>query len=249
LIVVMKLAFVLTLSLGTMAWAADDPVNSLPDSYKLQFENEWVKVVRVTYAPHAKLPAHAHTTWAAAYVYLNDSGPVIFKHVDKDYHAITRPATKARSFRLYRAVEEQHEVENTSDLASEFLRVEFKTEPRDTHTLRGRFYSEPDAAGERAEHLQFDNAQLRVTRLMLAPLRHVRVTTTVLEPALLIAVTPAELAIVSGSREVAPPVLALGQARWIDVNTTANIENRGPEPIEILRFDLKTAPVQTTRNQ
>src|SRR5947208_15484784 len=83
---------------------AQDPFKVAPQAYKLQFENEWVKVTRVHYAPHEKIPAHEHTLTAAAYVYLNDGGPVVFNHVDKDYGAITRPATKAGSFRLYRAV-------------------------------------------------------------------------------------------------------------------------------------------------
>ena len=37
---------------------AQDPLKTLPNAYKLQFENEWVKVVRVHYEPHEKLPAH-----------------------------------------------------------------------------------------------------------------------------------------------------------------------------------------------
>src|SRR6267142_2803381 len=50
-----------------------DPVKVLPQAYKLQFENDWVKVTRVHYAPHEKLPPHQHTQSASAYVYLNDS--------------------------------------------------------------------------------------------------------------------------------------------------------------------------------
>ena len=72
---------------------------------------------------------------ASAYVYLNDSGPVLFKHVGKDSFSITRPATKTGSFRLFRAVQEIHEVENKSELPSDFLRVEFKTEPKDENEL------------------------------------------------------------------------------------------------------------------
>ena len=61
---------------------AQDPLKTLPKAYKLQFENDWVKVVRVHYEPREKLPAHEHTETASAYVYLNDSGPVVFKHLD-----------------------------------------------------------------------------------------------------------------------------------------------------------------------
>lgn len=231
----MKLALLLALSLGALGQAVNDPVVTLPDSYTLQFENDWVKVVKVSYAPYAKLPAHAHTTWTAAYVYLNDAGPVIFSHTDQDYHAITRPATTAKSFRLNRAMREQHEVENTTGTPSEFLRVEFKTEPRDQETMRGRFYSEPDPTGTRSERLQFDNAQLRVTRIVLNPSQRVQVSASV-APALLIAVTPA------------PSMqLGLGQERWLDVNQSADFVNGGADTIELLRFDMKTSPVELTR--
>src|SRR5215813_10159014 len=106
-----------------------DPLKVAPQAYKLEFENDWVRVMRVHYGPKEKIPEHYHTERAAAYVYLNDSGPVIFKHRDLPYGAITRPATKARSFRLFKSVKEVHAVENTSDLPSDFLRIEFKTQP------------------------------------------------------------------------------------------------------------------------
>ncbi|MCI0693102.1 hypothetical protein L0337_13980, partial [candidate division KSB1 bacterium] len=58
---------------------AQDPLLVAPQNYRLQLENDWVKIVRVRYGPREKVPAHDHTQTAAAYVYLNDSGPVIFK--------------------------------------------------------------------------------------------------------------------------------------------------------------------------
>lgn len=232
----MTLALVLALLIATQPAPSNDPVMTLPDSYKLQFENEWVKVVKVTYGPYVKLPAHSHTTWAAAYVYLNDADPVVFRHTDQEYHAITRPATKAKSFRVNRAIQELHEVENTSARASEFLRVEFKTEQREPDTMRGRFYSEPDPTGTRIERPQFDNAQLRVTRIVLSPSQRVHVAASSAEPALFIAVTPAPAA-----------GFALGQERWIDGGQSLELDNSGSETLEILRFDLKTRPVELTR--
>ena len=98
------------IALAALVWAraasAQDPLVLLPKAYKLVLENDWVKVVRVHYAPHEKLPMHDHTEQAAAYVYLNDCGPVTFKH---DWGELTRPATKAGSFRVYHAVQEIHE--------------------------------------------------------------------------------------------------------------------------------------------
>jgi hypothetical protein len=207
-----------------------DPVEILPDSYALQFENEWVKVVRVRYAPNAKLPAHAHTALPSAYVYLNDSGPVLFRHIGASYGAATRPATKARSFRVFRGIEEIHEVENLSDLPSEFLRVEFKTDPKDVRTLKGRFFSEPGPAGQNLDRVQFENEQIRITRLTIAPTHSLDVGTNAGEPALIIA-----LAETTSERR--------GAERWLEADQTTTLKNPSAEPTEFLRFDFKTRPV------
>ena len=44
----------------TLPVFAQDPLKVAPQAYKLQFENEWVKVVRVHYAAHEKVVAHRH---------------------------------------------------------------------------------------------------------------------------------------------------------------------------------------------
>lgn len=204
---------------------AQDAVTTVPGSYTRQFENDWVRIVRVHYAPHATLPAHSHPARACAYVYLNDSGPVLFKHAGDDARVVTRPPTKAGAFRLFRGVEEIHEVENTSALPSDFLRVEFKTDPKAPLTLRGKFFRETPPPGESLEKVQFENVQVRVTRLVIAAGRQIDVRTTAREPSLLIALTS-------------------GQERWIDPNATERISNAGTEPLEFLRFDFKTAPLR-----
>jgi hypothetical protein len=221
-----------------------DPVKQLPDSYRLQFENEWVRIVRVTYGPFAKLPAHDHPTFATAYVYLNDAGPVIFRHMDRNGFAVTRPATRAGSFRLLYATRESHEVENTTATPSEFLRVEFKTEPKDARTLRGRFRREDAAAGEHLERVQFENDQVRITRGVCVPGRTVTIEATA-DPALLIALTPARFEAARGSEASSTDaVLAIGQERWIAAGGREALTNRGTSPAELLRFDFKTRPLE-----
>ena len=224
----MNFVLALVLGLGSVLPASDEPTALLSAAYKPQFENEWVRVVHVTYAPHVKLPVHAHPRMAAAYVYLNDAGPVVFRHAGREYGEITRPPTKAGAFRLHRAVTEEHAVENLSDTASEFLRVEFKTDPQEQLTLRGRFYSEPNTAG-RIEHLQFENAQLRITRLVLEPSQSTSIVTTDTVPALVIALTD-------------------GHEQWVPAHSTQEVSNPSDKTIELLRFDFKTAPVRYPTN-
>jgi hypothetical protein len=207
---------------------AVDAVKNLPEAYSLQFENEWVRVVRVHYAPNVKLPAHTHTKHGTAYVYLNDSGPVIFRH-GTDGGDVTRPPTKAGAFRLFRAVEEFHEVINTTDVPSDFLRVEFKTEPREATMLRGRFARIAAAPGEYPRQVQFENAQVRITRIMIGPGQQADVSTGA-EPALVVALMPTA-------------AMKLGDVRWISARTPLSLDHAATAAGEILRFDLKTQPV------
>jgi len=238
----------ITILLGLIAGPAlaQDPVKAAPQAYKLDFENDWVKVLRVRYAAKEKLPEHDHPLTAAAFVYLNDSGPVIFKHVGLSYGAITRPAVKARSFRLWYAVKETHEVENPGDTPSDFVRIEFKTEPANAKSLRGKFQPEEYPADDNFQKVQFENEQIRATRLVVAPRKKLAVSTGANEPALLVALTPANLKFTKGKNK--PSKLQLdtgktGQTEWIEQGAVVEFENTGDTPAELLRFDLKTKPL------
>lgn len=231
----MKRVFVLPaiLTVLSLTGFGQDPTKVAPDAYKLEFENEWVKVTRVHYAPHAKIPAHDHTETGAAYIYLNDSGKVIFKHINLSYGAITRPETKAGSVRLYKAVKEVHEVENPNDTPSDFLRVEFKTGVDANTPLRGKFYRETYAAGEDFQKVQFENEQIRVTRLACAKACEVSAAA---EPALVVALSPARLK--SGKAGQLEP----GKTKWVAAGKKEAVENVGQGHAELLRFDLKSKP-------
>jgi hypothetical protein len=236
----------LAVSVACLASAAppQDPLVALPKAYKLVFENEWVKVVRVHYEPHETLPTHDHTESAAAYVYLNDGGPVIFKH---GYGAVTRPATREGSFRVYKAVKETHEVENASALPSDFLRVEFKTEPLESNRLNGRYHREAVPAGESFEKTQFENAQIRATRYVVASGKSFELK-SLAEPALFVALTAGAFrATLAPGTPPADITMAPGAVRWIPLGTQATVENAGAAAAELLRFDLKTTPPKPTR--
>lgn len=235
------LLFLLGACAGTAL--AQDPLKIAPDAYKLVFENEYVKVVRVHYAPHSKIPEHDHTDFAAAYVYLNDAGPVVFKHVGLSYGAVTRPAVKAGSFRLYRAVKETHEVENPGDTPSNFLRVEFKTEPaKEANTLRGRYFREEYPAGENFQKVQFENEQVRITRLICATGKRCELTASPTEPSLLLLLSAAQFK--DKGKQLK---FESGQTRWL--TEKQELENSGNAPVELLRFDFKTRPQKNAASE
>ena len=106
-----------------------DLLKILPKNYRSIFENEFVRVVRVTYAPHEKLPVHNHSEHPTVYVYLTDSGPVRFSHMEQPAFTLIRPTEKAGTFRVSPGRLEKHEVENLGAIPTEFLRVELKQIP------------------------------------------------------------------------------------------------------------------------
>jgi hypothetical protein len=222
--VLRKAALLLGFSLAAFG---QDPTKVAPESYKLQLQNDWIKVLRVSYAPNSKVPVHDHSKGPAAYVYLVDSGPVRFIHAGWEAEPVlTRRATKAGSFRLSptRFENETHAVENISNTRSDFLRIEILTEHPDRQSLNGRF---GPYTGDRASGLtkkEFENSQLRATRLISKPDAPLSVTANANEPALLV--------VLSG--------LTVGDTVWLTPNESKNFI--ASSQIELLRFDFKTKP-------
>jgi len=223
--------------------SAQDPLKVAPQAYKLEFENEWVMVTRVHYGPYEKIPEHDHTERSSAYVYLNDGGPIIFKHINLPYADITRKETKAGSFRLYKGLKEVHAVENPTGIPSDFLRVEFKTEPVNDQSLRGKFYRESYPQGENFHKVQFENEQIRITRLVIAPRASLEVSANATEPALFVALTPSRFKARGQKNKTARISLEQGRTHWLSVNQRQQLENIGGGAAELLRFEFKTKPV------
>jgi hypothetical protein len=168
--------------------SAQDPTKTLPDAYKVQFENDHARVVRVHYDAGAKLPEHTHPAGTTVYVYLNDSEGVVFAHSGRTNRAVTRPAVKAGAVRIASGPDETHTAENPASTPSDFLRIVVKTAstvPRSVRRL-----SPTDT--------EFVNKQIRITRLTVAAGNPMTLQAQP-EPSLLITVPS-------------------GETKWIDAN-------------------------------
>jgi len=157
-----------------MLGVVQDPTTTLPDAYKVEFENDYVRVVRVHYDAGVKLAEHTHPAGTTVYVYLNDSEGVTFSHSGNNTRTVTRPAVKAGAIRISSGPEEHHTAENTSSAPSDFLRLWLKTGSPQSRNVRRM----PPGENE------FSNAQLRVTRITLE--QHDTQTIAAKEPALMI---------------------------------------------------------------
>ena len=205
------------------AKAGQDPLTTLPDSYQLEFENDYVKVVRVHYDAGAKLPDHTHPGGTTVYVYLNDSDGVVFRHSTGSGRAVTRPPVKAGAIRVSTGPEEHHAAENTSSVATDFLRIYLKTEDG------GRAMRRIPPT-----EMEFTNKQLRITRTNLKSGEKI-LTEAKENPVLRIPVSP-------GMKEW--KVLPSSGALWIEPGKTELYATSG-EPnlsIQIVRIEFLTKP-------
>jgi hypothetical protein len=214
------LGAVVALSVAATA-AAQDPLTTLPGSYKVQFENAHVKVVRVHYDAGAKLPDHTHPAGTTVYVYLNDSDGVTFRHSGNNTRAVKRPPVKAGYVRIAAGPEEHHTAENAAATPSDFLRIWFKTDGGPAY-LRQRLTRGTYKAGENVVDAQYANKQMRVTRLIV--MQHEEIVFTAKEPALLIEVPS-------------------GRERWIETGEAVRLENHEAPEAEFLRLDFLTRPM------
>lgn len=144
---------------GVAATASAQSPVAAADAYKVAFENDHVRIERAHYPAGSKVASHAHPPSNTLYVYLNDSEGVIFRHTSGASHTVTRQPVKTGAIRISGGGNEQHEVENTSKTASDFLRVILKTQPGARRS--GGRLSPTDPS--------FANDQIRISRIKIAP--------------------------------------------------------------------------------
>jgi hypothetical protein len=151
---------------AVQAIAQDPPINptmnpmvAAAKNYRLEFENDSVKVIHAAYGSREKVPVHQHPTFPTVYVYLTDSGPMRFTHITPSYTVERRPVS-AGGVRFNRNAHiETHVVENLSDMPNEYLRIELKTVPDSPH---------PDARLSPDDQQGFEDAQVRISRHVCA---------------------------------------------------------------------------------
>ena len=203
--------------------SAQDPTQSLPDTYTVQFENDYVKVIRVHYDAGAKLPEHTHPAGTTAYVYLNDSEGVVFQHHGNHDRAVTRPAVKAGAMRISAGQEEHHNAENPASTPSDFLRIVFKTNNAGASHTRQRLAP---------TDVEFANKQMRITRLRVKPGQNLQIETKG-SPALRIALREGV------TQWTTPPP---DFVRWLDKGTTEEFAVTGDFPVDIIKIEFLTKP-------
>jgi predicted metal-dependent enzyme (double-stranded beta helix superfamily) len=217
---------------------AQDPLTTLPDNYKLVFDNPALAIIHVHYEPHEQVPVHDHSKFATVYVYLSDSGPVRFSHVEEHPFQNTRAPLKLGAYRVSPGRIERHSVENQGDISTDFLRVEMKQVP--VRHFSQEFRS-PGAANpsQNSDAVEFSNADLATERIICVtgscPVKASE------SPSVLIAFSGAQ--VIGSSTKRADATLKLGSIRWVPAGESFSIKPDPGATAHLLRILLPSSKV------
>jgi quercetin dioxygenase-like cupin family protein len=107
--------------LAAAAARADDPVKVDPKHYKVEFENDVVRILRIRYGPGEKSVMHSHPDGVV--IYLTDA------ETKMTFPDGTTVANSGKAGTVQAAPGGPHLPQNTGTKAMELLLVEFKTKP------------------------------------------------------------------------------------------------------------------------
>ena len=141
----------------------------------VEFENSYVRIVRVHYLPHERTRAHDHPATPTVYVYTTDGGRLKIMH-DETEKPVIRPVVKAGAVRFNHGAAEHHQVEELDGVASEYLRLELKIEPIDL--------PEEDVRRAPTDRAPYESGMLRILRVTCAAHSACPATANVAAPAL-----------------------------------------------------------------
>ena len=114
---------------GVCPWPGDlDGVKAAPETHKVIFENEHVRVLQVTIPPHSKEPVHTHCLPSTLYV--QQIGDIIVRDPDGkltfDSRQMKESEKQKPPFVLWNAGEGPHSTENPADVPIRIIQIENK---------------------------------------------------------------------------------------------------------------------------
>lgn len=223
---------------STCLAAVQDAVVAFPKNYSLVLDNDVVSVIHAHYGPHEAVGVHEHSKFPTLYVYLNNSGPVHFKHDENPPFEITRPPATKGSFRVSPGRIERHTVENLSDKPSDFLRVELKQVPLGgkLQLFRGKA---PDTLAQNSDAVEFSSQWFDVQRMICQPGSPCQLRNAA-SPSLIVALSPLKI-ITSGSAQH-DEFAKDGDIQWIQNGSQAiSVVAISDAPVHLLRVIFKPA--------
>lgn len=212
-----------------------DPLVADPQHYKLEIENQWVRVIREQMAPRETMPMHQHPPPGAVIVFLTGR-----------HNRLTAPDGAAQELRnqagdLMWSAASTHRSENLDATAFEAVQIEPRrpngvkltpapAEPMDAPLVDPQHY-----------HVEIDNEYVRVIRVTIGPHEKLRLHKHPDTKAVLVHLTDQNMRLTLADGTTRESKYPAKQVRWVESAGAHQDENRSDTPLQFIRVELKLA--------
>ncbi|MBV9506385.1 MAG: hypothetical protein JO323_15410 [Acidobacteriia bacterium] len=227
--------FSFVLIAATLAAAQSlDPLVADPQHYKLEFENQWVKVVRETMGPHEKMPMHEHTAPGALIILMTDRN----NRLTSKSGASETPRNHAGEIQW--AGPSVHKSENLNDAPFEAIRIEPKQLPPGVSPKP--LPPEKDDAtilDPETYHVEFENEYVRAIRVNIPPNEKGKMHKHPATRAVVVYLTDQNMRQTLADGKTRENHYKAGQVRWVGPDVAHQDQNLSGMPSKLIRVELK----------
>lgn len=227
-----RIGFVIaTALLAGLPGAAQDPVKVSPEQYKVEMENEQVRVLRIKRPAHAKIPMHEHP--AAVAVFLTDLHARVVGADGKVQEVVQKAGGTAFQPPV------RHAEENISDKPFEAILVELKSRP--SAAKAPPVALDPVKLDPKYHTVDFENERVRVLRTVMEP--HVKSPLHEHPPYVVVYLTDLHTTMTLADGTVRDNPRKAGEVAWRDAMKHST-EQMGDRRAEEIQIELKSAPAR-----
>jgi quercetin dioxygenase-like cupin family protein len=225
----MKKALLVLALLGLVARTAfaQDPAKVAPNACKILLDNEYVRVLQWTEAPHQKIPLHEHPALVS-----------ISLSASKTRFTLPDGKTKeadANAGQVTWSDPEKHSSENLGDKTEQVIQVELKKKPTAAMTTTA---AAEDAVTVDPKHykVEFQNDRVRVLRIQYGPNEKSVMHAHPANVAVFLTAGQSKFTFPDG--KTTPADFKAGQVMWSD-NERHLPQNTGGKPFELILVELR----------
>lgn len=232
----MQLICLAVVALASVRAQSLDPLVADPQHYHLEFENQWVRVIREQMGPHEKMPMHQHPLPGSVIVFLTDR-----------HNRLTSQDGKSQELRdhfgdLMWSPASTHRSENLGDAPFEAVQIEprrpagvapappFSVEKLDATVVDPQHY-----------HVELENEYVRVIRVGIGPHEKLLLHQHPDTGAVLVHLTDQDMRLTLADGTTRDSRYPAKQVRWVGPGAAHQDENLSDTPLKFIRIELKLA--------
>jgi hypothetical protein len=223
-------------AIGAAGWTQSlDPLVADPRHYKLEIDNQWVRVVRETMGPHETMPMHQHTPPGAVIILLTDRNNRLTSPDGKS----TNPHNRAGEMEW--AGPSTHRSENLNDKPFEALRIEPKMPGGPLKKLPEE-KTDAIVVDPEAYKVEFENEYVRAIRVTIGP--NQKMPNLHKHPAtgaVVVYLTDQNMRQTLADGKTRENHYRAKQVRWVAPDQAHRDENLSSEPSKLIRVEIKQA--------